>query len=353
MKEKKTPTLQDAYDKIGLIDIIHRLCSANKIHSTFIESEKMREILPIDYAWGGYVTTKVEFTDRRTNKTYADEWDRNDEQDRLRVLTEINKRIQDFNQFFKEQQEILGIEENYKKWGYGEEYLYPLWAFQVYCTPPTTWKHQQGKKLINQVSLDNQHCYIQALNLDNKAFRIAFNKMIYTWIINMLPKSFVEGRSKFISNEHLLYQPKLEFENWFQSRGVMLDNAPTLLDPITLPTISDTSKAIVHTDQSIKDNEHSVLVQKLKEEREKNKKLKNRSWEIAFEEDLESGALQDVVDSVRFTSSRRINKKKLATKYGCTDKTILDLLIKYAPHLLRGDDANYLVDSIDDPKLIT
>ena len=69
---------------------------------------------------------------------------RGDEGDRLRVLKDINKRIEDFNQFYNEQQNILGIEENYKKWGYGEEIEYPLWAFQVYCNQPTIWKHKQG-----------------------------------------------------------------------------------------------------------------------------------------------------------------------------------------------------------------
>ena len=346
MEEKQTPTLQEAYDKIGLIDLVYKMCEANRLSSDYVDNEKLKEILPINYAWSGYFSNKVEFTDRRTKKTYTDEWIRNDEADRLKVLTEINKRIQDFNSFYKEQQQILGIEKNYQKWGYGEEIEYPIYAFNVYFNNPTTWKRKQGEKLVHQVTLNNQYCYLIGLNLNNKNFCSAFNKMIYTWIINMLPKSFNEGRNKFISNEHLLYRPKLEFENWFQSKGVMVDLAPTLLDPNTLPTISDTNRGIVHSDKSIMENETSVLVKKLKEAIEQNKKLKNRRWEIAFEQDLEKGALDKVVDSFRFKNGK-INKSKLSKHYGCTDKTILGMLVKYAPYLLRGIDAKYLDNDND------
>ena len=49
-------------------------------------------------------------------------------------------------------------------------------------------------------------------------------------------------------------------------------------------------------------------------------------------------------------------QKKLSEYYVFTDKTILDLLIKYALHLLRNDDAKYLSDrdDIDEyPELLT
>lgn len=344
MNEKETPTLQEAYDRIGLIEMVYKMCDANRLSSDYIDNEKLKEILPINYAWGGYYSNKVEFTDRRTDKTYADEWVRNDEADRLRALTEMNKRIQDFNMFYREQQQILGIEANYQKWGYGEEIEYPLYAFNVYFNNPITWKHKQGQNLVHQVTLNNQYCYLIGLNLDNKNFCSAFNKMIYTWIINMLPKSFNEGRSKFISDEYLLYRPKLEFENWFQAKGVMIDSAPTLLDKNTLPKEAIKSTPVVHSDKSIMENETSVLVEKLKEARELNKKLKNRRYEIAFQEDLESGQLEKVVDSIRFKKNGNINKKALSEHYGTTDKTILNLLIQYAPHLLRNDDAKYLSD---------
>lgn len=348
MEEKKTPTLQDAYEQIGLIEMVYKMCEANKINSDYIDNDKLKELLPINFAWGGYITNKVEFTDRRDNKTYTDEWIRGDEKDRLRVLTRINKKIQDFNQFYNEQQNELGIEANYQKWGYGEEYEFPLYSFNVYFNQPTTWKYKQGEKLVHQVTLDNQYSYIKGLNLDNKNFCIAFNKMIYTWIINMLPKSFNDGRSKFISDEHILYKPKLEFENWFQVKGVMIDFAPTLLDANTLPNLSETEKPVVHTSASVLENQLRVTTQALLKERELKKKYKNKRYEVAFQEDLESGRLEKVVDSIRFKKNGNINKKKLSEHYGCTDKTILNLLVLYAPHLLRNDDAKYLSDSLDD-----
>ena len=92
------------------------------------------------------------------------------------------------------------------------------------------------------------------------------------------------------------------------------------------------------------ENETSVLVEKLKEAREQNRKLKSKRYEITFQEDLESGQLEKVIDSIRFRTNGNINKKRLSEHYGCTDKTILNLLIQYAPHLLRNDDAKYLSD---------
>ena len=164
----------------------------------------------------------------------------------------------------------------------------------------------------------------------------------------MLPKSFNGGRSKFISDEHILYKPKLEFENWFQVKGVMIDFAPTLLDANTLPNLSETEKPVVHTSASVLQNQLRVTTQALLKEGELKEKYKNKRYEVAFQEDLESGRLEKVVDSIRFKKNGNINKKKLSEHYGCTDKTILNLLVLYAPHLLRNDDAKYLSDSLDD-----
>ena len=343
--------LQKIYEKIGVAEIVYTMCDAKKFSSDFIDYEKLKELLPIDYAWNGYWSNKVEFKDKRTNKTYTDEWDRNDEADRLRVLKKVNKLIQDFNDFYASEKERLGIEANWAKWGYTDELDYPLWAFNVYCIQPTTWKYPPNNpKLVNEVRLDNEHCYIQGLNLTDKNFCIAFNKMIYQWIINMLPKSFNDGRSKFISSDHLLYHPKLEFENWFQAKGVMLDFAPSLTDINTLPKDDITDLSTIH-------NQLRVTTQKLQEEREKNKLLKSKPYRQRFDEDLKSGQLEIVIDEKFRTKGKgRIIKSKLADYYGCTDKTILDLLIKYAPHLLRNDDAKYLIDRDDvdeEPELLT
>ncbi len=97
------------------------------------------------------------------------------------------------------------------------------------------------------------------------------------------------------------------------------------------------------------ENETSVLVEKLKESREQVKRLRNRRFEVAFQEDLESGQLEKVVDSIRFKKNGNINKKKLSEHYGCTDKTILSLLVQYASHLLRNDDAKYLNEDVPFP----
>ena len=53
MEEKQTPTLQEAYDKIGLIDLVYKMCEANRLSSDYVDNEKLKEILPINYAWSG------------------------------------------------------------------------------------------------------------------------------------------------------------------------------------------------------------------------------------------------------------------------------------------------------------
>ena len=54
---------------------------------------------------------------------------------------------------------------------------------------------------------------------------------------------------------------------------------------------------------------------------------KNKRYEVAFQEDLESGRLEKVVDSIRFEKNGNINKKKLSEHSRSTDKTILNLSI--------------------------
>ena len=86
----------------------------------------------------------------------------------------------------------------------------------------------------------------------------------------------------------------------------------------------------------------------LNKELEEIKKLISKKYEVTFQEDLESGRLEKVMESIRFNKGRNINKKELSEHYGCNDKTILDLLVQYAFHLLCNDDAKYLSDSFDD-----
>jgi hypothetical protein len=65
-------------------------------------------------------------------------------------------------------------------------------------------------------------------------------------------------------------------ENRFKVKGVMIDIAPTLLDANTLPKISKTRKVVAHTDKSVNDNEYATLVQKYKNAKEQNRKLKKK-----------------------------------------------------------------------------
>ena len=46
----------------------------------------------------------------------------------------------------------------------------------------------------------------------------------------MLPKSFNDNGIKFLPDKHILFEPKLEFENWFMKNGLLINDYPSLFD---------------------------------------------------------------------------------------------------------------------------
>ena len=53
--------------------------------------------------------------------------------------------------------------------------------------------------------LNNRFFYEIATYMPKDDYLIRFNKTIYDWIISMLPKSFNDEKTKFLSDNHILY----------------------------------------------------------------------------------------------------------------------------------------------------
>ena len=51
----------------------------------------------------------------------------------------------------------------------------------------------------------------------------------------MLPKSFNDKKLMFLSGQHILYKPKLEFENWFMTNGFNINECKSLFDDYVKP----------------------------------------------------------------------------------------------------------------------
>ena len=54
----------------------------------------------------------------------------------------------------------------------------------------------------------------------------------FGWKFDMLPQIFSDINTKFLLDKHILFEPKLEFENWFMKNGILINDAPSLFDVI-------------------------------------------------------------------------------------------------------------------------
>ena len=207
------------FAKIELLDAVYDLSEAKKFKSKFIDKSAIKNLRPITGVHSGYITTKINWTDPRDNKEYSLEWDRSDEYDRLTKIREINLRVKDYQDFVESEKERVGIEEALKWRDCG---LYEEWLLGAYIARPTL---RESKEIAPPYRmLNNQFFYKIATYMPKDDYLIRFNKTIYDWIISMLPQSFNDEKVKFLSDNHILYEPKLEFENWFMKNGLAIND---------------------------------------------------------------------------------------------------------------------------------
>ena len=74
MKKITNRVLQDQYDGIQMIELVYRMCGSNDINKDFVDSSKLKYLLPVNIAFNGYFSNRVEFTDKKAGKKYTDEF---------------------------------------------------------------------------------------------------------------------------------------------------------------------------------------------------------------------------------------------------------------------------------------
>ena len=359
-----------AYAEIELLDVIYDLVGAKKYNSTVPDKNAIRNLRPINGVHSGYIFTKISWTDPRDEKEFIVEWDREDEADRLLKIREINLKIQSYLDFVQMEKKSKGIEEGLKWFPYS---LYQEWLLGIYLTYPSLKESNVSAPPFRNIN--NQFFYEIATYMPREDFLIRFNKTIYDWIISMLPQSFNDENSKFLSDKHILYEPKLEFENWFMKNGLSVNECKNMLDPWdgrTSVTINDVNKALKKegkftfedepaltlSSEDILKNENRLLVKKTSELKAENRILKipykNRyrelkeeivvshmTWDgVARDKPVKISKLQEVVDTQCRMKNGRFNKSALGKILGCNRDTAYNLLLEDEEYsfLLRGLD---------------
>ena len=356
------------FAKIELLDVIYDLSEAKKFKSNFIDKSAIKNLRPITGVHSGYITTKINWTDPRDNKEYSFYWDRSDEYDRLKKIREINLRVKDYLDFVESEKERVGIEEalNWRDCG-----LYEEWLLGAYISRPTL---RESKEIAPPYRmLNNQFFYEIAIYMPKDDYLIRFNKTIYDWIISVLPQSFNDEKTKFLSDNHILYEPKLEFENWFMKNGLAINDCKNMFDKwngkssIALSEINRALKeegkysfsdesALTLSNEDILRNENIALTKKTRKLKAENRILKipykNRyrnlkeeivvshmTWDgVARDKPVEISKLQEVVDTQCRLKNGRFNKSDFGKILGCNRDTAYKLLFedKEYSFLLRG-----------------
>ena len=153
--------------------------------------------------------------------------------------------------------------------------------------------------------------------------------MIYDFLTDIL-------NGKQLTDEKTLYNPILEFEDWFETSGYIVAEMQSLLDDIETADENNAVSKNINPNQELANAQTIILKQ-----REVIKQYKNPAAEKVIEL-VNSKKLDEFVDPLRFKSSGKINWSKLSKELGCSDKKAKSLLSEHAPYLLKCIDIRYL-----------
>ena len=304
------------------VNVLYDLVKARELSRQAPNKNLIETLTPINGVYSGYWINKVAWQDPRDSKEYTDEWERTDydnEEDRLRAIRNINSKIQAYNNWLEKEKEEKGIEATLQWY---EQSPFNEWALNFYLTYPSL---NQSDEIGPHRTIDNEFLYKCASNMDSANFIIRFNKTAYDWIISMLPKSFNDEKSKFLSDQHLLYKPKLEFENWFMKNGLNINECKSLFDEYIKPegiTDEDISKNLIiqYKEQILRDQEIK------REQRQDIFKLKNPA-RTRLEDMIQNDTLANWIDTNCRFQNGTINKTALGRELNVDRKTAEKLLI--------------------------
>ncbi len=279
----------------------------------------IRHLLPIDSAFGYYLSNKVEFYDPIQDEVFYRNIKFDNEKLRLESIAYINGRIDYYNRL---------CDDEFNKAGAIYDYIDPIaeWGVKVklsqsILSTPDENHYQDTKQTIRLIN--NEYIYKCALKLDNNEFVDRFNKMIYVYLMKISG-----GKNLLVDNT--LYNPIIEYEDWFMSAGLDVEEIKSLSDGL----------------RGLKSSEKPVNYTKLS-----NPKKINASYSLRANPDhqkwysspveskiislIENGMIDGFVSDCMFKNVNKINIKKLAYKLNCTDKTAKKFMKLHASYLLE------------------
>ncbi len=331
----------ELYDRIGLHELALQIVKADGWHEAATEHYFIQYLLPIGAAYGYYTNWKLlSFFDRRKNKTYREKFEPSDEESRTTAISKINERISDYTRFVDEHVEELGKENisNQKYFHLSENIL---WGLYVKLHNPTfdhegVYGEMTDSNLIR--TIDNEFVYKQGLELPVEEFVLRFNKMMYDYINKLIPKNMP------FNKHNLFYKPITEFNNWFMSRGLFVDEVPSLIDD--LHTDSVKAKKSVHQETEDSISEKQLLTNEL---RASHNKVQIQKREIKI---LKSGFTNNELERAAYLTMKNIgtlNFAKLGRLIGKSDNGARNILKERLPHLYLQHQQKdiYQPDDID------
>ena len=165
--------------------------------------------------------------------------------------------------------------------------------------------------------------YQTALKLDNLFFVPRFNKMIYDYLKSLI-------KDKVLIPQNTLYNPMLEFVDWYMSSGLDIESTPSLIKgakgvrnigtPVTLEVDDITTS--IHLKPTVRANPEDS-------------KWYRSPIEAKIINLIENERLVEFLVDCRFKHVNKINFKLLSKKLKCSDKTAKKLIQLHAPYVLE------------------
>lgn len=323
--------MEEIIKKYELNDLALQMVGAKQMSSQSPERELLRNLLPINSAFGYYHNDTFTWEDPRDGKVYSESFHNGDEDGRLGAIKKINERIGEYNIFLEKLQEKEGIEKTFELKYFPQDESW-MWGLHFVMSQPTIKqknRYGQDQDHFGILQINNEFCYTRGLQLEMEDYVPRFNKMMYDYINALCPNN------KHVVETHVLYNAIIEYENWFMMHGNVIDKTVSLVEDVKRETDNPVAQSF-DPNQELRAAHNIILNQ-----REKIKQYKN-SAEHRIKELIGTDKLDDLVDSTRFKSSGKINWKKSATLLGCSDKKAKSLIEDHAPYLLRDDEMGYL-----------
>ena len=278
----------------------------------------IKQLLPIDAAFGYYLSNKVEFYDPIQDEVFYRNIKYDNEKLRLESIEYINGRIDYYNRL---------CDDEYAKSGAIYDYIDPIFSWgvkvklsQSMLTDTNPNSNSNTKETI--LVINNEYIYKCALKLDSEQFVERFNKMIYVYLIK------ISGGKKLLV-DNTLYNPIIEYEDWFMSAGIDVHEIKSLADglrgmkssekPVNYTKVSNTKK--INASYSIRANPN-------------HQKWYTSKVESKIISLIENGMIDGFVSDCMFKNVNKINIKKLSHKLNCSDKTAKKFMQQHAPYLL-------------------